>query len=113
MAEVLIKHCMTIGNEGGWYCSNFACGSYPDLQSATEHVAEVLAANGYGKLEDAWDEGQKSGMRHADRVIAAHKIGRPELPGPPSPNPYRETGADGADAVTGFPRAAYQKRRMG
>ena len=57
------------------------------------HVAQVssdaLTAAGFGLVADAWDEGQKSGMRHADRVIAAHKIGRPDLPGPPSVNPYR------------------------
>jgi len=52
-------------------------------------IAAALTAAGFGLVADAWDEGQKSGMRHADRVIAAHKIGRPELPGPPSPNPYR------------------------
>ncbi|MCW2132913.1 hypothetical protein B0G38_002080 [Arthrobacter sp. VKM Ac-2550] len=40
----------------------------------------------------AWDEGQKSGMRYASRAIAAHKIGRPAFPGPPSPNPYRTEG---------------------
>jgi hypothetical protein len=55
---------------------------------------------------DAWDEGQKSGMRHADRVIAAHKIGRPELPGQPSPNPYRRPGMiqiSGTPCDTGTP----------
>jgi hypothetical protein len=38
--------------------------------------------------EQAFDEGQKSGMRHTDRLVSAAKIGRPELPGPISPNPY-------------------------
>lgn len=41
-------------------------------------------------MAQAFDEGQKSGMRHADRLVAAAEIGRPELPGPLSPNPYRE-----------------------
>jgi hypothetical protein len=58
------------------------------------HQQAMLAAAGFGLVADAWDEGQKSGMRHADRVIAAHKIGRPELPGPPSPNPYRKASND-------------------
>lgn len=40
-------------------------------------------------MAQAFDEGQKSGMRHADRLVEAAKIGRPELPGPMSPNPYR------------------------
>lgn len=41
-------------------------------------------------MAQAFDEGQKSGLRHADRIIAAAKIGRPELPGSLSPNPYRK-----------------------
>jgi hypothetical protein len=41
-------------------------------------------------MAQAFDEGQKSGMRHADRLVAAEKIGRPDLPGPLSPNPYRK-----------------------
>ena len=41
------------------------------------------------KLSEAWDEGQKSGMRYTDRMRAAYEIGRPELPGPPSTNPYK------------------------
>ena len=43
-------------------------------------------------MAQAFEEGQKSGMRHADRLVAAAKIGRPELPGPISPNPYRLAG---------------------
>lgn len=39
--------------------------------------------------EKAWDEGQKSGLRYTDRMRAAYEAGRPELPGPPSKNPYR------------------------
>lgn len=41
-------------------------------------------------MAQAFDEGQKSGMRHADRLVAAAQIGRPELPGPLSHNPYLE-----------------------
>lgn len=40
--------------------------------------------------EQAWDEGQKSGLRYADRIRAAMEIGRLDLPGPPSRNPYRK-----------------------
>ena len=47
-------------------------------------ASEVLKAKA-----DAWDEGQKSGLRYADRAIKAHGIGRPDLPGPPTHNPYR------------------------
>jgi len=42
--------------------------------------------------EEAFEQGQKSGMRHADRLVAAARIGKPELPGPLSPNPYRLKG---------------------
>lgn len=42
-------------------------------------------------LAQAFDQGRKSGMRHADRLVAAEKIGRPELPGPLSPNPYKRS----------------------
>ena len=41
-------------------------------------------------MAQAFNEGQTSGMRHADRLVAAAKIGRPDLPGPISSNPYRE-----------------------
>ena len=49
------------------------------------------------RVADAWDEGQKSGMRHADRMRAAYEMGRPELPGPPSPNPYRAKSIETGD----------------
>lgn len=49
-----------------------------------------LEAHDREVAEKAWDEGQKSGMRYTDRMRAAYEIGRPELPGPPSINPYRE-----------------------
>jgi hypothetical protein len=88
MSEILASHrldvAMWLGTGQEYLC---ICGNRADSQDA--HQEEMLAGAGFGKLEDAWDEGQKSGMRHADRVIAAYKIGRPELPGPPSPNPYR------------------------
>ena len=49
------------------------------------HDAEVARK----AAEKAFDEGQKSGMRFADRAAKAEQIGRPDLPGPLSPNPYR------------------------
>ena len=59
----------------------------------------LLAANAEvdRRVADAWDEGQKSGMRHADRMRAAYEMGRPELPGPPSPNPYRAKSIETGD----------------
>lgn len=97
MAEVLAEHGdfdFDPDTYPGMVCE---CGTkFPWLDGANDglpafaaHQAEVLAANGYGKLEDAFEQGRKSGMRHADRVTAALKIGRPELAGSPSPNPYQ------------------------
>lgn len=51
----------------------------------------ALKASAPYLMAQAFDEGQKSGMRHADRLVSAAKIGRPELPGSLSPNPYRPT----------------------
>lgn len=53
-------------------------------------IAGAIAAAAPHLMAQAFDEGQKSGMRHADRLVAAAKIGHPELPGPISPNPYRK-----------------------
>jgi hypothetical protein len=57
-----------------------------------EAARKALNAAAPSLMAQAFDEGQKSGMRHADRLVAAAKIGRPELPGPLSPNPYRTQG---------------------
>ena len=93
MAEVLAEHRLdTVLYLIGGYEYRCMCGKR--CASHAEHQSAALAAAGFGLVADAWDEGQKSGMRHADRVIAAHKIGRPELPGPPSPNPYRKASND-------------------
>jgi hypothetical protein len=54
------------------------------------HVRAMLEAAAPYLMAQAFDEGQKSGMRHTDRLVAAEKIGRPDLPGPLSPNPYRK-----------------------
>ena len=59
-----------------------------------ERALEVEVAR---RVADAWDEGQKSGMRHAARMRAAYEMGRPELPGPPSPNPYRAASIETGD----------------
>jgi hypothetical protein len=52
-------------------------------------VRTLLEAAAPHIMAEAFEQGQTSGMRYASRVIAANKIGRPELPGPISPNPYR------------------------
>jgi hypothetical protein len=52
-------------------------------------VRAILEAAAPHMLAEAFEQGQKSGMRHASRVAAAADIGRPDLPGPLSPNPYR------------------------
>lgn len=55
--------------------------------------AEMLRKVVWERIRDAqaeaFDQGQKSGVRHADRVRAAGEIGRTDLPGTISPNPYR------------------------
>lgn len=55
-----------------------------------EAARQALKAAAPRLMAQAFDEGQKSGMRHADRLVAAAKIGRPDLPGPIRPNPYRK-----------------------
>jgi len=64
----------------------------PYMQSSGISATEIEAVAHMLKAAKAegWDEGQKSGMRHADRLVAAAKIGRPDLPGPISPNPYQK-----------------------
>lgn len=54
----------------------------------------TLIAAAPALMAQAFDEGRKSGMRHRSRVLAAAKIGKPELPGPISPNPYRSASAE-------------------
>jgi len=73
MAEVLAEHLILSHERSGSYaCSNAGCGwelkyrcRMDDLKRGVDlvanefaaHQASVLAANGYGKLEDAWDAG--------------------------------------------------------
>jgi hypothetical protein len=66
-------------------------GDYPGIsgEEFVEAARAALAAAAPHIAAQAWDEGQKSGLRHADRLVAAAKIGHPELPGTRSPNPYR------------------------
>ena len=56
--------------------------SAEDIAAVADMIKAAKAAG--------WDEGQKSGMRHARRLVRAAEMGRPELPGPISPNPYRK-----------------------
>jgi hypothetical protein len=72
--------------EGMWEFANPRVQG--DFRNELRAALEAAAA---GLLAEAFDQGQKSGTRHADRLVAAAKIGRPELPGPISPNPYRPT----------------------
>lgn len=74
-----IEHHARSFNEG--YETSVAQGLVDDPSLAQDWLDE--------KLAEAFDQGQKSGIRHAERLVAAAKIGRPELPGPISPNPYR------------------------
>lgn len=60
-------------------------------------IAEIEAAAEQRGAERGWDEGQKSGLRYAERALAAQKIGRPDLPGPPTTNPYRAAQMEGDD----------------
>ena len=53
------------------------------MRAALEAAAPHLMAA-------AFEQGQKSGLRHVDRLVAAARIGREDLPGPLSPNPYRK-----------------------
>lgn len=65
-------------------------GGFKVASQQKRALASALEAAAPHLLAEAFDAGQKSGMRHADRLVAAAKIGRPELPGPLSPNPYRK-----------------------
>ena len=68
-----------LGDRSGVNGEEFVEAAIAALKAAAPHL-----------MAEAFEQGQKSGMRHADRLVAAAKIGRPELPGPISPNPYRK-----------------------
>jgi len=78
-AEALVAS--TLGDRSGINWEEFFEAARGALKAAAPYL-----------MAQAFDEGQKSGMRHADRLIAAAKIGKPELPGPISPNPYARKG---------------------
>lgn len=54
------------------------------------YARAALSAAAPTLMAMAFEQGQKSGLRYADRIRAAMEINRPELPGPPSSNPYRK-----------------------
>jgi hypothetical protein len=86
MADVLVAH----QRHNSMSC---LCGWAKLGHSHPEHQEAMLSTAGFGPVKaaqaEAFDQGQKSGMRHATRIAAAMRLGRPDLPGPMSPNPYR------------------------
>lgn len=56
MAEVLAEHPTRTGYQPSVFRTVSICDACGVV--AQDHQAEQLAANGYGKLEDAWDEGE-------------------------------------------------------
>lgn len=65
MAEVLREHRASSALTcrcGEWRASRLTLTIVAFLDEHERHVAEKLAANGYGKLEDAWDEGYERGF---------------------------------------------------
>ncbi|XKH58570.1 hypothetical protein LG293_16075 (plasmid) [Citricoccus nitrophenolicus] len=63
---------------------------FADAENAARAAMTAMEDFVLQREEVAFGRGQKSGLRHADRLHAAEKIGRPDLPGPMSPNPYRK-----------------------
>ena len=66
-------------------------------KAAAPHLAEDRASRDQAirqAKQEAFEQGQKSGIRHADRRWAASEMMRPDLPGPISPNPYAPKGDD-------------------
>jgi hypothetical protein len=96
-AEALVGS--TLGDRAGINWEEFFEASRKALAAAAPHMQssgisateiEAVAHMLKAAKAEGWDEGQKSGMRHADRLRAAAILERPELPGPLSPNPYRK-----------------------
>jgi hypothetical protein len=73
MAEVVASHYPAYKwdrdfGENVWMCTNRECNFGSDhFTKAMDHVAEQLAANGYGKLEDAWENGRTAGYDAGSR----------------------------------------------
>lgn len=75
MAEVLAEHqCFET-----YYTNNkpYLCNCGERFQDIHAHQEVMLAANGYGKLEDAWGEGYTTGNAHNGRRDA-NPYRRPE-----------------------------------
>jgi hypothetical protein len=53
MAEVLARHHISVGNEGGWYCSSFGCEPFAHFHKATQHQEAMLMAAGFGPVKAA------------------------------------------------------------
>lgn len=68
-------------------------GIFDTTESEDLALADAVLAAGFGLVADAkaeaFEQGQKSGLRYATRAAAATRMGKPELAGPMSPNPYR------------------------
>ena len=100
MADVLADHYPSYKwdrDHGGnvWVCTSLECSATSEtFGGIIAHQAAALSAAGFGPVREAkreaFEQGQKSGKRYAARRIAAARIGRPDLPGPISPNPYAE-----------------------
>lgn len=76
-----------------WHGSGEEVGTDERMVDA-DYLDDILSADPAEWLREhdakVWDEGQKSGLRYTDRMRAAYEMGRPELPGPASANPYRK-----------------------
>lgn len=77
IAEVLLAH--RVSRTGRCACGAVLFDVSPERIAA--HQAAVLAANGYGKLEDAWDEGwahYRENFSPSDPDFGANPYRRPE-----------------------------------
>ena len=120
MAEVLAEHQLDVNTShgdawqppeesascscgvdlGGWVASG-ADWEWPDGwgKEHSEHVAAVLAADGYGKLEDAWNSGYNAACQ--DSPNCEVPCGACEqCMSPQTPNPHRVAELLRARAVT-------------
>jgi hypothetical protein len=102
IAEVLMAHRLTrvtvhTGYDEVRVAECYVCGTLPVYTREETHQAEVLAANGYGKLGQAWDEGYGLGikderMSEANIGIAGHLCNQTPCQCKVQParvNPYR------------------------
>lgn len=94
IADLIMNRAIYQDREGeGMTAYDRESHEYQYCQNAAQSILELLTAAGFGPVkaaqEAAFDQGQKSGIRHAARLAATARMGRPDLPGPMSPNPYR------------------------